>query len=129
MTYIFIETVFVGTVDESPTGVDAWGVETGGVDRNWPGIRNGRDPAGGVPPEPIIGGADAGGNSPRILRAAIRGFSAGWGVLLAGGSWGIEERILEIWGGIWGGGVGCCLTAVALRSSAMVSEFRIEGND
>jgi hypothetical protein len=53
----------------------------------------------------------------------MMGFSAGCGVLLVRGIWGIVGRMLEI----WGGGVGCWLTAVALRSSAIVSEFSICG--
>jgi hypothetical protein len=39
---------------------------------------NGRDPPVGGVPEAKDGGAEA-GSKPRALRAAIRGFSAGWG--------------------------------------------------
>lgn len=56
--------------------MEACAVAAGGVARAWPDIMNGRAPTFGGVPDARDGGADAGGNSPRDLKAAMRGFSA-----------------------------------------------------
>ena len=90
-TYIFIDAVLIRTDDEDALIGTTGGIAgTGGVDRNCPGIMNGRDPPwGGVTVEAArLGGADAEGKIPRARRAAIKGFSDEevGGVLLAEGT-------------------------------------------
>ena len=68
---------------------DICGVEAGGVEWVCPGMINGNDPpeAGAPPADPRVGGAEAGGKSPRDLRATIKGLSvAGCCVLLVEGT-------------------------------------------